>query len=111
MGPLTAERDLDRVLAELDEVESDPVEERLDELETAIAARFQTHELAIAELARRIPPEEAHPKTVFGVEVVLEEGVTDEDVRKYVAELPPALRSAEVLDRLEKSGLLRRVKR
>lgn len=76
---------------------------------TETDARFTTHELATAELARRLPAVEENVKTVFGVPVVLAEGVDAKQVNQAVASLPVGLRGSEVVDRLEKDGILRRV--
>lgn len=76
---------------------------------TETDACFSVHELAVAELARRLPAAEENVKTVFGVAVVLAEGVDVKQINQAVAMLPVGLRGSEVVDRLEKAGLLRRV--
>lgn len=81
------------------------------ELATKVDARFVVHELAIAELYRRIGPDPADEAeaTVFGIPVVLAEGVDAEKIRQHVAALERGLEPDQAVARLEERGLLRRV--
>lgn len=87
-----------------------PLGERIDRLAAEVDARFVTHELAFAELARRLAPAPGpEPEaTVFGVPVVLAAGITPERIRKEIAELPAGLDDAAAVAALEERGLLTR---
>lgn len=84
----------------------------LAELEAKVDARFVTHELAITELYRRLGPDvPAEPEadfTVFKVPVVLADGVTPDQIREAISELPTGLDQDVVLSTLEERGLLTR---
>lgn len=99
-------------IAEEEHVEPGPEPLGLAELEQRIDARFVTHELAITELYRRLGPDApAGPEpeaTVFGVPVVLADGVTPEQIREAIAELPAGLDQDVVLSTLEERSLLTR---
>lgn len=76
----------------------------------ALAARVVALELAVSDLSRRLPPPRPPVRTaVFGLPVILSPGVTGEDVRRHVDDLPLGLSAAEAVDRLEAAGLLARV--
>lgn len=79
----------------------------------ALSARVDTLELALTETNRRIPgpapADEETTVTLFGTPVVLGDGVSIDTVRKAVAALPPGLSKADVVDRMTRDGLVRRV--
>lgn len=83
-------------------------------LEVAVATKsgLETLELALSETNRRIPssaPAEESNVRLFGTPVVLADGWTVEKVRALLPNLPPGLDANEVVDKLARDGVLRRV--
>ena len=79
-------------------------------LDDAVSARLGALERAISELNRRTgqTADPDVPVTVFGVPVVLAEGVDGARIRAELALLERGLSGEQVVDRFEELGLLRR---